>query len=166
MTIFNPDKFMFGKGEVNFGGFTITDDGVKPTSAMIDAIANFPTPTDITGICSWFGLVNQVAYSFAQADIMSLFCKFLSSKNKKFYWVSSLDQIFDKSKWKIVDLIIESVKSFEVDKPTCIPSDWSKTRIGFILCQQHCNCPTTQGPVRGEGHWKLVFAGSVVKHLH
>ena len=158
--IFNPNKFVFGKDEVDFGGFTITDDRVKPTSAMTDAIANFPTPTDITGICSWFGLVNQVAYSFAQADIMAPFRELLSSKNRKFYWDSSLDQIFEESKWKIVDLIIEGVKSIKLDRPTCISSDWSKTRIGFFLHQQHCSCPTTQGSECREGHWKLVFTGS------
>ena len=147
--IFNPNKFVFGKDEVDFGGFTITDGGVKPTSAMIDAIANYPTPTDITGIRFWFGLVNQVAYSFAQADIMALFLELLSSKNRKFYWDCSLDQIFEESKWKIVDLIIEGVK---VDRLTCISSDWSKTGIGFFLHQQHCSCPTTQGPECREEH--------------
>ena len=50
--IFNPKKFIFGKDEVDFGGFSITQDGVKPTTDMIDAIASFPTPTNITGVCS------------------------------------------------------------------------------------------------------------------
>ena len=81
--IFNPTKFVFGEDQVDFGGFTITDDGVKPTNAIIDAIANFPTPTDITGVRSWFGLVNQVAYTFAQADIMAPFRELLSTKNRQ-----------------------------------------------------------------------------------
>ena len=158
--IFNPTKFVFGEDQVDFGGFTITDDGVKPTNAIIDAIANFPTPTDITGVRSWFGLVNQVAYTFAQADIMAPFHELLSTKNRKFYWDATLDQVFEESKRKIVDLIIDGVKSFEVNRPTCISSDWSKTGIGFFLRQQHCQCPTLQGPECGEGHWKLIFAGS------
>ena len=80
--IFNPDKFMFGKDEVDFGGFTITEDRVKPTSDMIDAIANFLIPTDITGIHSWLCLFNHVGNSFAKADIMAPFREPLSSKNK------------------------------------------------------------------------------------
>ncbi len=71
--VFNPRKFTFGKTEVDFAGFTLTENGIKPSNSMINAIAKFPTPDDITGIRSWFGLVNQVAYTFAQADMMAPF---------------------------------------------------------------------------------------------
>ncbi len=70
-------KISFGKTEVDFADFRLTENGIKPTNSMIKAIANFPTPTDITAICSWFGHVNQVAYTFAQADVMALFRKLL-----------------------------------------------------------------------------------------
>ena len=158
--IFNPGKFVFGQDDVEFGGFTLTRDGIKPTSSMIKAIADFPAPTDITGMRSWFGLVNQVDYSFAQAEIMDPFHELLSTKNKKFYWDATLDAIFQESKQKIVQLIVDGVKSFEADRPTCISSDWSKTGIWFFLCQKHCSCPTSQGPECENGHWKLIFAGS------
>ena len=110
--IFNPCKFVFGKTEADFGGFTLIAGGIKPTSGMIDAIMNFPTLKDMR---SWFGLVNQVAYSFAQAELMAPFCEQLSSKNKKFYLDATLDGIFEASKKKIVELIIEGVKSFEIE---------------------------------------------------
>ena len=158
--VFNPKKFAFGRDEVDFGGFTITKDGVRPTASMINAIAQFPTPTNITGVRSWFGLVNQVAYAFAQAEIMAPFRELLSTKRKKFYWDDTLDHIFEESKKQIISLIEEGVKSFEIGRPTCISSDWSKTGIGFFLRQQHCTCPPAQGPTCGNGHWKLIFAGS------
>ena len=104
-----------GKTEVDFGGFTLTADGIKPTSGMTDAIMNFLTPKDISSMRSWFGLVNQVAYSFAQAELMAPFREQLSSKNKKFYWDATLDGIFEASKKKIVELIIEGAKSFEIE---------------------------------------------------
>ena len=47
------------------------------------------------------GLVNQVAYSFAQAELMTPFREQLSSKNKKFYWDATLDGIFEASKKKL-----------------------------------------------------------------
>ena len=157
--IFNPKKFVFGKDEVDFGGFCITQDGVKPTTDMIDAITSFPTPTKITGIRSWFGLINQVAYAFAQADVMAPFRELLSAK-KKFYWDDTLDHLFQESKRTVIAMIHEGVKSFEVNRPTCISSDWSKTGIGFFLCQQHCGCPSSVGPECGDGLWRLIFAGS------
>eukprot|EP00112_Aurelia_sp_Birch-Aquarium-sp1_P001605 Seg1173.19 transcript_id=Seg1173.19/GoldUCD/mRNA.D3Y31 product="Retrovirus-related Pol polyprotein from transposon opus" pseudo=true protein_id=Seg1173.19/GoldUCD/D3Y31 len=57
-------------------------------------------------------------------------------------------------------MITAGVRSFEINRPTCISSDWSKTGIGFFLRQQHCACPTQEGPECGNGHWKLIFAGS------
>ena len=135
-------------------------DGMKPTAAMINAITQFLTPTNITGVHSWFGLVNQVAYTFAQADIMAPFQELFSTKHKKFYWDDAPDQIFQESKRQIIALIEEGVKSFEIGHPTCISSDWSKTGIGFCLHQQHCTCPPAQGPNCSNGHWKLIFTGS------
>ena len=57
---------------IDFGGFTITPSGIRPSISITDAIHNFPVPTDITGIHSWFGLVSQVAYAFS----MILCCGF------------------------------------------------------------------------------------------
>ena len=158
--VFNPKKFAFGSDEVDFGGFTITKDGVKPKASMVNAIAQFPTPTNITGVRSWFGLVNQVAYAFAQAELMAPFRELLSTKHKKFYWDDTLDRIFEESKKQIISLIEDGVKTFEIGRPTSISSDWSKTGIGFLLRQQHCTCPPAKGPNCGNGHWKLIFAGS------
>ena len=152
--------FKFGRDEVDFSGFNITKDGIKHTSGMIDTISSFPTPQNITGIHSWFGLVNQVAYAFAQAEVMALFRELLSTKNQQFYWDEALESAFQQSKQKIVEMISEGVRSFKIDQPTCICSDWSKTGIRFFLRQQHCTCPTQDGPECGDSHWKLIFAGS------
>ena len=99
---FNPDKFQFAENEVEFAGFSITADGVKPTKRMTEAILNFPTPTNITGVRSWFGLVNQVSFAFSQAEVMAPFRELLRTKDRKFYWDSTLDKLFEESKLNIV----------------------------------------------------------------
>ena len=43
--VFNPDKFRFGRREVDFVGFNMTDKLVKPTKRMLEAIASCPKPT-------------------------------------------------------------------------------------------------------------------------
>ena len=78
--VFNPPKFQFGKDEIEFGGFLLTKDGYRPANHMIEAIRNFPAPTNVTGVRSWFGLVNQVAYAFSQAEVMAPFRELLKSK--------------------------------------------------------------------------------------
>ena len=54
----------------------------------------------------------------------------------------------------------EGVKSFETNRPTCLSTDWSKTGLGYTLTQKHCSCPPPAKSNCGNGHWKLVFAGS------
>ena len=66
----NPDKFVFGADTVEFTGFEITSDSIRPSKKYLDAIRNFPTPTNTTDIHSWLDLVNQVSYAFATADRM------------------------------------------------------------------------------------------------
>ena len=63
--IFNPNKFVFGAGTVEFAGFEITSTNIQQCKKYLDAICNFPTPTNITEVRSWFGLINQVSYAFA-----------------------------------------------------------------------------------------------------
>ena len=158
--VFNPEKFHFAEKEIDFAGFRIMEDGIKPTKKMTEAIANFPTPTNITNIRSWFGLVNQVSYAFSQAEIMAPFRELLKTKDRKFYWDDMLDQAFEESKRRIVREIEEGVKTFEVNRPTCLSTDFSKTGIGYFLFQKHCNCATEAGPICGKDHWKLILAGS------
>ena len=156
--VFNKEKFEFAQDSVDFAGFEVTNEGYKPLKKMIDAIQNFPTPRSKTDVRSWFGLVNQLAYTFAQASVMGPFRNLLSSKS--FYWDAEMDILFKKSKDEIISLVKEGVKTFVPNRPTCLVTDWSKTGIGFHLTQKHCRCPAPNHPACGKGHWKLVFAGS------
>ena len=56
----NPQKFRSAQDEVEFAGFEITKDTVRPCKKYIRAIAEFPAPRSLTDIRSLFGLVNQV----------------------------------------------------------------------------------------------------------
>ena len=46
--VYSPDKFMFARKTMEFAGFEITKEGIKPTDTYIEAIRNFPTPTNIS----------------------------------------------------------------------------------------------------------------------
>ena len=157
--VFNPEKFKFARETVEFAGFDVTLDGYKPAESTLAAIKNFPTPTSITDIRSWFGLVNQVAYTFSQSRIMEPF-RDLLKKGQKFYWDDRLQTLFQQSKSEILRRAEEGVRSYDLHKPTCLTTDWCKIGLGFALTQKHCKCSGTINPNCGKGHWKLVFAGS------
>ena len=56
------DKFKFCCETVEFAGLKITPNGIALTDKILTAIKDFPKPQNITDACSWFGLVNQVAW--------------------------------------------------------------------------------------------------------
>ena len=157
--VFNPEKFHFAKKSCEFAGFQITPDGYKPPESILNAIRDFPVPTSITDVRSWFGLINQVSHYFAQAKVMAPFRDLLSGKSAKFYWDDTLNQVFEQSKQQIISSIRDGVCTFQMNRTTCISTDWSKQGIGFTLSQKHCRCEHDT-PICGEGHWKLIMAGS------
>jgi len=142
--VFNRQKFEFAQETVEFAGFEMTPDGYRPPKRVLDSIRDFPTPKSVTDIRSWFGAINQVAYAFSQSQTMAPFRDLLSHKKKNFYWDDALDKLFEESKIKIIDLIKDGVKNFEINRPTCLSTDWSKNGIGFTLVQKYCDCSKNQ----------------------
>ena len=92
---------------------------------------------------------------------MAPFRELLASKTTKAWlWDDTMTALFNESKEEIVRQVCEGVKSFEAGRPTALSTDWSRTGIGYTLTQKHCSCPGRTTPLCGEGHWKLVYAGS------
>lgn len=160
--ILNPEKFVFAAPTVDFAGFTITPDDVRPCSRYLKAIQDFPRPRNLTDVRSWFGLVNQVAYAFSMAERMQPFRRLLKS-GERFVWSPELDDIFRESKDAIVAEIERGVRIFDKTKPTCIATDWSKEGIGFWLLQKHCGCMPVR-PFCCHDGWKITLVGSRFTH--
>ena len=154
----NPKKFQFCQREVSFAGFRITQDDVKPLPKYLDAILNFPRPSAISDIRSYFGLVNQVSHYAKLTGMMAPFKPLLSPKTR-FRWNDELEQAFQQSKLEIVKAIEEGVRIFEPGRTTCLSPDWSKTGIGYFLYQKYCTCPSNITTCCKNG-WRIVLAGS------
>ena len=106
--ILNPEKFVFAQDNLEFAGFEITSDTVRPCKKYLRAIMEFPTSRNITDVRSWFGLLNQVAYAFSMAERMLPFRNLLKSATL-FHWDDSLNQLFEESKTVIVSEISDGV---------------------------------------------------------
>ena len=59
--ILNTKKFQFSQKSVDFAGFRISNERIKPLPKYLDSIRKFPTPKYATDIRSWFGLINLVS---------------------------------------------------------------------------------------------------------
>ena len=156
--ILNPDKFVFAQDTVEFAGFEITNDSVRPCSRYLNAILDFPTPKNITDMRSWFGLVNQVSYAFSMTDRMQAFRQLLKP-GTPFKWDEQLECLFQESKAVIVSEIEHGVQIFDKNKPTCLATDWSKNGIGYWLFQKHCHCHKSIPFCCSDG-WKITLVGS------
>ena len=120
--VLNPNKFQCCRKEIEFAGFKVTGTTVEPLPKFIDAIRNFPTPSNVTDIRAWFGLTNQVAH-YAQLRELVEPMRPLQKKNARFEWTSDLDQAFQASKEKIVQAIKHGVEIFDKGRATCLPTD-------------------------------------------
>ena len=158
----NPDKFKFGCYTVEFAGFEITQNSVRPCKQYLDAIKHFPTPPNITDMRSWFGLVNQISYAFASTNRMLPFRQLLQPSTP-FKWTDDLNKLFEESKQVIINEIEEGVRIFDKAKTTCLATDWSKSGIGFWLFQKHCQCPADI-PFCCPTGWKISLVGSRFTH--
>ena len=158
----NPSKFRFAMESVDFAGFEITSETVRPCRKYTKAISDFPTPTSLTDVRSWFGLINQVAYAFSMTDIMLPF-RDLLKPSVPFEWTDALQRAFDSSKLAIVAEIEHGVTIYDKTKPTCLATDWSKHGIGYWLFQKHCQCPSTDLFCCREG-WRITLVGSRFTH--
>ena len=110
----NPEKFVFAQDTVEFAGFEIGPTTVKPARKFTRAITEFPTLMSTTDVRSWFGLVNQVAYSFSRADVMTPFRDLLKPVTM-FSWTNDHHEAFEDSKRLIIDQIQTGVEIFDKD---------------------------------------------------
>ena len=75
--ILNPDKFEFAEDVVSWAGVRISKEKVAPLQDHVSAIRQFPTPTNITDLRSYFALVNQVAPYYAVQPVLHPFRELL-----------------------------------------------------------------------------------------
>ena len=157
--VINESKFQFCALEVEFAGLTITVDGVKPSNKILQAIRDFPPPTDISKARGFFGLLNQVQWAYANSSKMSPFRE-LVKPNSSFQWTPQVRLLFEEAKSKILQQVKLGVTQYNTNRATCIQTDFCKQGLGYLLLQKFCNCSMEKAPLCCTNGWRLVFAGS------
>merc|ERR1712082_119488 len=75
-------------------------------------------------------------------------------------WTPTLMEEFEKSKKEIISRVENGVKTYDINKLTCVSSDWSKTGIGMLVSQKYCDFSLATAPRCCKEGFKIVFAGS------
>jgi len=134
-----PDKFRFCKKEINWSGFVIGPEKVKPMAHISAAIRNFPTPQNKTDMRSFMALAQQISYATAVAPQLLPFRTLLKA-GTAWEWNQQHDDIFVKVKDHLSSAVEEGITLFDPLKLTLLVTDYSKYGVGFLLLQKQCSC--------------------------
>ena len=70
-----------------------------------------------------------------------------------------MSKSFEASKLAIIEAIKQGLEIFDLEKPTCLRTDWSCQGIGYFLLQKNCQCVSVRPDCCTEG-WRVTLAGS------
>ena len=114
--VVNSDKFQFCQETVEFAGLDVTMEGVKPCKKFLESMKQFPRPTTLTEARSFFGMINQVSFSFSMSSVMEPFRHLLKPDtwSTDFKWTDELNEKFELAKGEIIKAVTEGVRHFDV----------------------------------------------------
>ena len=130
--VINPAKCVFGKPEVSFLSHTISADGIRPHISRVDAIRNFPVPTDKKALHQFVGLINYY-HRFVPhcADILQPLHQVLSADS--FSWDQHAQKAFEQAQQTLSEAVMPVHP--QPYAPTCVTTDASNTAVGAVLEQ-------------------------------
>lgn len=125
-------KFMLPS--VEYLGFHIAGDGIRPTEEKRRAITNAPPPEDVTQLKAFLGLVNYYSKFLPNlAGILAPLYKLLG-KQQRWYWGKDQEEAFKKAKSLLVSDIV--LAHFDPTKKLILSCDASPYGIGAVLSHE------------------------------
>ena len=133
----SPDKMVIGE-EVSFAGLIISSQGIKPDPKKLKAISEFPSPTNITELRSFLGLVNQLIQFTPNLAVNCAPLRTLLKKNVPYEWTAEHEKAFLEAKSAISRPCL--LNHYDTRRNTFILTDASKLNgLGYALFQEEGN---------------------------
>ena len=122
--------------EINFAGYIIGKDGVKPDPNRVKAISNFPAPTDASQVRSFLGLVNQLGFFIPELAQVTKPLRDLLKKDTSFLWLNAQAEAFQTAKKILTSELL--VKPFNPALKTELLTDAARLGgLGYALLQRN-----------------------------
>ncbi|XP_064105102.1 uncharacterized protein LOC135214699 [Macrobrachium nipponense] len=144
----NKEKFTVAAPKVNFCGYVLSSDGIAADPDKVSAICDFPTPSNITDIRSFMGLVNQLADFTPNIAAAAQPLHPLMSPKRTFVWMPDHERAFKKVKTALTSPPV--LAPFNPASPVVLQTDASR-RYGLGYAHTSDN---------GRGQMRLVQCGS------
>lgn len=125
------EKCAIGVPEVVYLGYTITKEGLLPTTTKVDAIAKAPAPKDITQLRSYLGLLNFYRKFIPRAATILEPLNRLLKADTKWIWNKEQQDAFETSKKVLLNSA--ALVHFDPKRPIIVSADSSSYGIGAVL---------------------------------
>ncbi|CAK1595240.1 unnamed protein product [Parnassius mnemosyne] len=129
-------RFFFDK--IEYLGFEISADGVRPGSLKTDAVSKFPTPLNQHDVRRFIGLASFFRRFIKDFAILARPLTTLLKKDVKWQWSYEEQKSFETLKTKLVQRPVLALYNPEAE--TQLHTDASKLGIAGILLQRNSNC--------------------------
>lgn len=130
----NRDKCEFFQRSIEYLGFIIADNQIKPSRNKIDCVMNFPVPSSKKELKSFLGLANAYRSLIANyAEETSLLYDLLKNKNK-FVWSDKHQSQFEKLKNILIGEPVLRIP--DLSKRFIVRTDASNLAMGAVLQQE------------------------------
>lgn len=134
-------KCKFAQRSVSYLGHTISEEGVKPKPALINAITESPPPSNKEEVRSFLGMAEYCAkyiHNFA-SKVYNI--RALLKKNVRFVWSMECEREFNSIKDELQNVI--ALGNFDPNLSCILTTDASDKGLGAVLSQE-----TKEGKVR------------------
>ena len=118
--------------QVKFVGFRVSADGIIPDPSRLQAVSNFPRPSNVTALCGFVGLVNQLNIFTPEVAMKTNPFRDLLRKGSAFQWLPEHEDAFIEAKRSLVHHVC--LHHFDRGLRTALVMDASKLHgLGFML---------------------------------
>ena len=131
--VLNPDKMKLRMSEVNFMGHLLTNKGLKPDPAKVEAITKLPKPQDVEGVQRLNGFVNYLAKFLPKLSEVMEPIRRLTRKDAPWNWSSEQDQAFENVQRLVTEAPV--LRYYDPSLDLTIQCDASQSGLGAALLQ-------------------------------
>ena len=129
----NAQKSSFGKPEIEYLGFWITRNGIKPMAKKVEAIHALAPPTNRRQLRRFIGIINYYRDMWKRRSDLLAPLSTLCSPKAKWRWTDVEQKAFEAVKAAISKDVLLSYPDFS--QPFNIHTDASKCQLGSVISQ-------------------------------